>query len=188
MRTALEQTIQAFGAREWRRISGEVLSTKTSDPLIIPSLPEFKHRFLGELLTFKRYFTTWNIRNVLGFLSSWPVPHRDIEFRERGAAEKSLFVHKPLVASTLIVLQWWKCIIEKALNQRGISLTEEKYLRKILGFLKDFEVGFSKGVYRKDLLIRFFLALRKKRQVSQLVIEISPQLLRWFSLQAGFSK
>lgn len=187
MRSALEQTIQAFGAREWHRISKEVLASKSSDPLLIPSLPEFRKRFQGEISKLRHSLPQWSIQSFAGFLCSLPVPHWDLEFRQRGAHHKSLFFHRPFVASGFIALRWWKCILEKALAQKEISSTEVKYLSRLLSFLNDFELGFSKGVYRKDLLIKFVLAIRKKKHLSKWVVDVSPQLLHWFSLQAGFS-
>jgi len=77
-------------------------------------------------------------------------------------------------------------MIEKALDQREISDSEKKLLKTLLGFLIGFETGFSQGVYRKDLVIKFLLSLSKNKRLKQLTVEISPQLLHWFSLQVGF--
>jgi len=186
VRSALERAIQVFGNREWQRITSEVLAEPSPDPLLIPSLTEFKTRAWGEFIRIKHSIPLWNLKSLTGFLFSLPIPHWDLEFRQRGNQEKSLFFHKPLVASGFIAVRWWKSMIEKALDQREISDSEKKLLKTLLGFLIGFETGFSQGVYRKDLVIKFLLSLSKNKRLKQLTVEISPQLLHWFSLQVGF--
>jgi len=186
VRSALERAIQVFGNREWQRITSEVLAEPSPDPLLIPSLTEFKTRAWGELIRIKHSFPRWNVKSLTGFLFSLPIPQWDLEFRQRGKIEKSLFFHKPLVASGFIALRWWKSMIEKALDQREISDSETRLLKTLLGFLIGFETGFSEGVYRKDLIVKFFLTLSRRSQLRKLTVEISPQLLHWFSLQVGF--
>jgi len=186
VKNTLERTIQIHGPREWHKISETVLASSGSDPETIPSLSEFKSRAHTDLLKIKQYSARWNPGSALGFLMSFPIPQFDIEFQQRGTREKSLFFHKPFVALGLISTRWWIRMLELTLEQSHPSLRESRNLNRLLGFLREFELGFSNGVYRKDLAIKFFLALRKQNQFFKLRLEVTPQLLRWLSLQMGF--
>jgi hypothetical protein len=197
----LERTIETHGMREFTLLTQKEMARGVPDPTVIPSLEEFWDRakadlyqfsgllkrrvipplFTHPLETLKR--TTALFTAGTGFIFSWSVPQKDIRFSPRKAETGAIFIHRPLVVALSIFISWLIKMLELTESHPSLSLSDKNRLKLMNQVLNNFKEGFELGVYRKELLLKFFQSIRILGRRQDVLLKLDPQLFQWLESQ-----
>lgn len=167
----LQKTIEIHGMREFNRLTQTEMLQGVPDPTIIPELGEFWCRARADFDYLSLFFTEIVGHPLMvpelfpkssGFLFSWLISQQDLQFFPRNSKDNSIYVHRPLVIAVTILMSWFKEILDLAESNAELTPSNRRKIRFLKWTLNHFMDGFQSGVYRKDLLIKFFKSLKNQ--------------------------
>lgn len=189
----LELTIQTHGPRVWQQISLEEIKKGEPDSEIIPQFREFLDRLLADWFRLK----SQNPRQMIplikqllplsaGFSFSWLLPISDICFRNRLNKHQIIYLHRPMILLTRILVLWLQHMLRLVQEQQGIRKKDHERILQINQILEQFEQGFRSGIYRKDLTVKFLRAARIIKKHPEITFPMEPSLMHWLETQIKF--
>jgi len=190
----LRKVIHEQGLQEWIRLTQEQMQAPLPDPFVIPSRLEFLNRIRTDL-TYAAYFFRHAIKEKtfsgafqliprsLGFWCSFWLPHTDIQLSPGRTTDRKLYMHRPLVLYSIVLVKWWQAILLKVQECPHLNPTELRGLEEVVAGLSSFERGIHFGTHRKDLYIKMLQSFSVIRRRGAFKIRIDPVLFEWLQTQ-----
>lgn len=197
--TVLESTIQNNGWNEFVRLTRESVHHPSSDPEIIPSLSEFWNRTKNDVLDLKIQLKKWvhkpglvpgpqvsqavlnGISISSGFCWALVLSHKDLKLFTSNQKKNAIFLHRPLVLGSNVILNWMLSMLEQTKNHPDLHPSEKQKIDWLEGQIHQFKKGVSLGNYRKDLLIKFLRSTKLVRSRRNVDLKVDPEFFSWLN-------
>jgi hypothetical protein len=195
----LERTIQINGWKEFSRIAQNSLKNPISDPEIVPSIQEFLNRSKTDFLDLKvqlkklvhkpglvasptilQTFLS-GISLSSGFFWAFILSHKDLRLYTSNRKTNAIFLHRPLVIGTDILLEWLMSMLELAKLESDLAFPDRRNIERLSFQLVEFKKGLNLGQYRKDLLIKFLLSTKVVKSRKNVSLQVDPEFFSWLN-------